>query len=54
MASRPVGVEEWFDLPLLSSEGWDEAEGLAHRTCPWGGRLIKLHLGGSSTPCARK
>ena len=46
--SRPEGVEEWFEQPLFSSEGWEESEGLAHRACPWGGRLIKLNLGGCS------
>ncbi|CAK9014352.1 unnamed protein product [Durusdinium trenchii] len=53
MATRPESVEEWFQLMphLLSSEGWAVALArpkakLCHRTCPWGGHLIRFNLKG--------
>lgn len=52
-SARPFHVQEWFQLMphLLSSEGWAVALArpkakLCHRTCPWGGHLIRFNLKG--------
>lgn len=48
---RPEGVEEWFQIPGLvwSDEGWEVAMArpltkLSHRSCPWGGHLIRFSV----------
>lgn len=49
--TRPEGVEEWFEIPGLvwSDEGWEVALArplakLQHRSCPWGGHLIRFSV----------
>ncbi|CAJ1387679.1 unnamed protein product [Effrenium voratum] len=50
---KPQSVAEWFQVvpDLLSRKTWSLAcarpqAQLLHRDCPWGGRLVKLHLDG--------
>eukprot|EP00438_Fugacium_kawagutii_P030877 Skav213468 [mRNA] locus=scaffold3211:188134:190388:- [translate_table: standard] len=51
LPQRPEGVEDWFQMsdPILSEDGWEVALArplakLSHRSCPWGGHLIRFEV----------